>query len=557
MDSRHEDDDERTAQPRAEAGVRAAPSAEVAETLSPPIELSHGRSVRIDAAHPHDSAALRFDQDRSPETQVPDESQQSASPTGWTRPELERAAEPLTPEEMLEQVQQISARLQRQATDLGRREHRLHQQLASLEHQSRATRLYQSEFEEERTACLRSLETREADLLARAADLASAQQEQQAAVQDLARRHQDLEEAQAAWRIHQEVARCELEAERDEVRATIEAEREALLAEVAALRVEAEADRRQAASELQAARESLRLDREHLDGEFRQERVLLENRLRFQQEHLDRTRDELEQQQTEFRREQQSGRVWLEEQQAQVRRLRNQLDERHRLLDEREASLAREQELFIKSRRALESGIASDRDQLEGDREQFERERDMQRADLRRQQDLLAIHAETLDARRNRLDQLRAELEETNRKTLETRVAVEEAYGRLATASGPEVAKARVEEARAVLAEYYRHTRDALIQHRLEIDQAQQRLFHQRQELDSDREGLAAWGVEQEQLVARREQLLEQLRTEVDQREQEARTLRERWLEERSEAEAVIRDLLNQLEARALAVGEA
>jgi hypothetical protein len=540
MDSRQEYDDERTARSRTAAAGRVAPAADSVETLPDSIALPHGRSVRIDPGHPdsgHDADARN----------------EAGSRASLPEPPLANSAlpsEPLSPEEMLEQVQQISTRLQRQASDLSRREQRLHQQLASLDQQTRATRLLQTEFEDERSACLRLLETRESELLSRAADLASAEQQQQIAIQELARGQQDLADAQAAWRIHQQVARTELDAERDEYRAANEAERDRLLAEVDALRQEAESDRRQAATELQAARESLRLDREHLEGEFRQERVLLENRLRFQQEHLDRTREEHEQQQTEFRWEQQTARVWLEEQQAQVRRLRNQMDERHRLLDEREASLAREQDLFLKSRRALESGIASDREQLERDRERFERERDVQRADLRRQQDLLAIHAETLDARRNRLDQLRAELEETNRKTLEMRVAVEEAYGRLANASGPEVAKARVEEARGVLAEYYRHTRDALIQHRLEIDQAQQRLLQQRQELDSDRDGLAAWGVEQERLVARREQLLEQQRTEIEQRELEARALRERWLEERSEAEAVIRDLLNQLESR-------
>ena len=540
MDSRQEYSDEQTARPRTAAASRVAPHADSAETLSESIALSHGRSVRIDSGHASDTEARQSGDEAGSRVSLQESPlANSALPS-----------EPLSPEEMLEQVQQISTRLQQQASDLSRREQRLHQQLASLDQQTRATRLLQTEFEDERSACLRLLETRESELLSRAADLASAEQQQQIAIQELARGNQDLADAQAAWRIHQQVARSELDAEREEYRAANEAERDRLLAEVDALRQEAESDRRQAATELLAARESLRLDREHLEGEFRQERVLLENRLRFQQEHLDRTREEHEQQQTEFRWEQQTARVWLEEQQAQVRRLRNQMDERHRLLDEREASLAREQDLFLKSRRALESGISSDREQLERDRERFERERDVQRADLRRQQDLLSIHAETLDARRNRLDQLRAELEETNRKTLEMRVAVEEAYGRLANASGPEVAKARVEEARGVLAEYYRHTRDALIQHRLEIDQAQQRLLQQRQELDSDRDGLAAWGVEQERLVARREQLLEQQRTEIAQRELEARALRERWLEERSEAEAVIRDLLNQLESR-------
>lgn len=460
----------------------------------------------------------------------------------------------LTSDELLEQATQLAAVLQKQAADLERREKRLHQQLALLDQQDRTTRMFRAEFEEERDAALAEWNQRETEVLARAADLTAEESRVRTSAENVERSRQELEQERDAWRRAEAIFRAELAAEREELLASVEREREGMLAELVPLRESAESDRRAAANELAAGRETLRLEREELEAEFRQDRVLLENRLRFQQEHLDRTRDELERSQVEFRVEQQAARVWLEEQQFQVFGLRRHLDERHDLLAEKSASIEREQDLIVKSRRALEAGLAADRDQLVQDRESFERERDTTRADLRRQLDLLALHAENLETRRHRLDQLRAELEETNRKTLETRVAVEEAFSRLTQQAGPDVARQRVEESRQVLAEYYRFTRDALIQQRLEIDQAQQRLVQQRQQLDADRHALAAWGAEQQEQVTRRERQLDELRGEIDAREQDARTLRERWLSERREAEAVIRQLLEQLETRAAAL---
>lgn len=458
------------------------------------------------------------------------------------------------PHELFEQATQLAGQLRLQAAELERREKRLHQQLALLDQQDRGTRLFRAEFETERDRVLSELNQREAELLAQAAELTSAEQQQRVAGEELERERHRLATEQQDWRRAEAVFRLELAAEREELKAELAREREGLLAELVPLREAAEADRQAAAHELEAARETLRLERDQLEAEYRQERVLLENRLRFQQEHLDRSRAELERAQVEFRVEQQRARVWLEEQQYQIRGLRRHLDERHDLVEEKSASVDREQDLIVKTRRALEAGLAADREQLQQDREAFERERDATRADLRRQQDLVALHAENLETRRNRLDQLRAELEETNRKTLETRVAVEEAYSRLAQQAGPDIAKVRVEEARQVLAEYYRFTRDALIQQRLEIDQAQQRLVQQRQQLDADRNALAEWGAEQQAQVTRREQQLDELRGEIDVREQEARAMRERWLGERREAEAVIRQLLEQLETRAEAL---
>jgi hypothetical protein len=127
---------------------------------------------------------------------------------------------------------------------------------------------------------------------------------------------------------------------------------------------------------------------------------------------------------------------------------------------------------------------------------------------------------------------------------------VEEAYSQLARTAGAEETRLRVDEARSVLSEYYRGTRDSLTRQRQEIDQMQERLLQQRAELQAERDALAAWGLAREQKGLEREAILGAAREELDAREREARALRERWLAERQEAESVIRDLLDQLELR-------
>ena len=145
---------------------------------------------------------------------------------------------------------------------------------------------------------------------------------------------------------------------------------------------------------------------------------------------------------------------------------------------------------------------------------------------------------------------LRAELEETNRQTLELRLAVEEACAQLTQTAGAEATKRRIDEARAILAEYYRHTRESLMQQRQELDQAQARVHQQRDEFRSEREMLVDWVQRQEEQLAGREAELRRERETIEAREATWRAAAERWTNERLEAESAIRDLLRQLDSR-------
>jgi hypothetical protein len=493
------------------------------ESLAPSIEVA-GRTVRLDAAHPtqHELDTL------------PDEPME---------PEV-------APQELLASAEELAELLRRQCADLERREQRLHHNLALMDAERRATRLLRTEFDELVAARESELSRLETQLLERSVGVTGLEAELAREREVLAAEWQSLADERSAIQTEKIAALAEVVDERERMRAELQSERDAQLDELSQRAAELDAEARNIARMRDDATFEVAALREAAESESRQERVLLDSRLRFQQDHLEKSRGELEEAQTEFRWEQQAARTWLEQELLQSRLLRGQLDQRRGVLEAREQSIVREQDLLLRSRRAQEDSLSRERERLTGERAHWEHERDVARADLRRQQDLLALHAENLETRRQRLDSLRAELEETNRKTLETRLAVEEAYSQLSRSAGPEETRMRVDEARAVMAEYYRGTRDSLVRQRQEIEQMQERLMQQRQELQAERESLAAWGLAREQKGIEREAALGAAREELDAREREARGLRERWLAERQEAESVIRDLLDQLEFR-------
>jgi hypothetical protein len=416
---------------------------------------------------------------------------------------------------------QIAAHLRQQYADLDRREQRLHAQLAQVDQERREQRMWTADLEaglEEREFSIARLEA----ALAQRAD----------ACLKLETELKELHEALLR-------ERHSLNLERDQ----LTHDREDQTKELEALKARQH-------HELERLRADLISEHDEAETRLKQERVLVDNRHRFQHDHLERTMREFESVQDEFRREQQLLRTRHEETQAQVLLRSRQLDRQRELLDERQQSIEREREVLLKERRAMEERLSAEADELRNDRAAWESERDSQKADLRRQQDMLALHAENLETRRQRLDRLRAELEETNRQTLELRLAVEESLAQLTQTAGADVTKRRIDEARAILAEYYRHTRESLIQQRQELEQAQMRVHTQRDEFRAERQMLVEWVAAQEEQLAGREQNLRREGEAIDEREAGWRAAAERWTNEKLEAETIIRDLLKQLAER-------
>lgn len=355
-----------------------------------------------------------------------------------------------------------------------------------------------------------------------------------------------------------ERVRSEFIAFRDRERAEIDQAREVQMAAVTRVREElltqqqsqlAELEAAKAAQEadLQNAQEAFARQREQQLTELRQERAVLENRLRFQQEHLAKARQEIESAQNEFRREAQRVRGQMEEGEAILRMRQSQLDRVRSLLEERERSVNREREMLFKSQRAFQQFTEHDREQIALERAEWDRERGSQLADLRRQQDMLALHANNLEGRRERLDSLRAELEETHRTTLEMRMAIEESWAQMTQACGAEVAQQRLDQAQQQLSGHYRGLRDALIEQRRELDEMRQVFQTQRDEVRAEQQTLSEWAASQERSLRARETDLQTQAEQLNVRESAWRSASQRWINEKIEAEAVIRDLLQQL----------
>ncbi len=419
------------------------------------------------------------------------------------------------------ETRQIAAHLKQQYADLDRREQRLNTQLAQIDQERREQRMWSTELEAGLQEREFAISRQEAALAQRADSCLTLETELKNLHETLLRERHTLN-----------LERDQLTQDRDDHTRAFEA-----------LQVRQQQD-------LERLRADLIAEHEQAESEIKQQRILLDNRQRFQQEHLQRLMQDFEKTQDEFRREQQLMRTRQEATQAQLVLRSRQLDRQRDLLDERQRSIEREREVLLKERRAIEGRLATETELLHRDRSAWESERDSQKADLRRQQDMLALHAENLETRRQRLDRLRAELEETNRQTLELRLAVEESAAQLTQTAGAEATKRRIDESRAILAEYYRHTRESLMQQRQELEQSQLRVQQQRDELRAERQLLVEWVAGQEERFAGRADALRHDREAAEQREATWRAAAERWTHEKLEAETAIRDLIQQLGQR-------
>lgn len=282
-------------------------------------------------------------------------------------------------------------------------------------------------------------------------------------------------------------------------------------------------------------------------NELQSERAVLESRIRFQQEHLEKLREDLERAQNEHRHRRQVECQHLEDSaQIQWRRMR-QIDLYRASIEEREKSLDRERDVLSKSRRALSSTTDLDRIGLHAEREAWDSERQIQLAELRRQQELMTSLSENLESRRIRLDRLRAELEDTHRTTLEMRLAVEETWVDLTQSIGQEESRQRVEQVRNALVGYYRQLHEGLVEQRREHLEAQTKFERLRTEFLDERQKLMDWIAARDSELQVAEERLKIASSDSSTRDAAWQAARDRWLMEKAEAEQVIRKLLGEL----------
>lgn len=419
----------------------------------------------------------------------------------------------------LSQARQIAEYLHERYSDLHRREQRLNSQLADLDQERRSLRMWVSECEaaiQERDA---EVQQRDAACVAREATCLELEHELQARKAALLEQEHDLQHIQARWREEWEQERQGLKRELD-----------------------------QQWLQLQNDQAHFQLVKEGQLADIQQERSLLMNRIRFQEDHLQKLRREFETAQAAFHAERQRTQSEFNTTATQQALRQTQLNRYRELLAEREESLARQHTLIGKSRRAEMEGLNQDRQRLEADQRDWQMVRDRQQQELERKSKVLQLNAENLEARQSRLEQLRLEVEETNRKTIEMRLAVEEACAQLAQAVGPDLARQRIEASQQALSDHYRHAHETLVRHRQELEQFHRSLLQQRDEFRSEEQTLSEWIAKRDEELQVREWEFREAQAAVLEREQNWRKTRENWLREKLEAEAVIRDLLQRLE---------
>ncbi len=279
----------------------------------------------------------------------------------------------------------------------------------------------------------------------------------------------------------------------------------------------------------------------------------LQRRYRFQFEHLTRAKEDLEAELREFRREQQLFRSerlrFLEQHRLRFR----QVEHVRQLLDEREQSLTRETRIIERSRTAALSDIQRQQRRSEEEREAILRDIESRQRRMRQQEGSLAELAARLEERSQRLNRLRSELDQTQSEILEQRLVIEEARTNLVRDSvSPDIARARLEQARNDVASFFERLRLQVNADRDKVETAAADVAERQQQFRRDRAELEQWFAEREaELSARnRESIIDEQQATIAALQVEVEELRNRWQKERVEAERTIRNLLEQLTAK-------
>ncbi len=279
----------------------------------------------------------------------------------------------------------------------------------------------------------------------------------------------------------------------------------------------------------------------------------LQRRYRFQFEHLTRAKEDLEVELREFRREQQMFRSerlrFLEQHRLRFR----QLEQVRQLLTDREASIGRESRIVERSRSAALSDIERQQRRSEEERDAIVRDIESRQRRVRQQELAMADLAARLEDRSQRLNRLRAELDQTQSEILEQRLVIEESRTQLLRDSiSPDVARARLEQARGDVQAFFDRLRMQINADRDKVEEAANEVAERQQQFRRDRAELEQWfATREEELSARTaDSVVDDQRESIAALQSQISTLQTRWQRERLEAEHAIRDLLEQLTSR-------
>lgn len=451
-------------------------------------------------------------------------------------------------EHALQHAGRILEHLRTQLTELDRREQNLNSQLSSMDQERRSLRLWSSQFTED-------AERREQELRAREIKLAERESANDAYAAEVESREKSLSaewESVAAARaaMKSELAQ-EIETERKELS---EGQRRLDIDSRELLRREREFEHAQALQlenqrrEIEAHRTERLTEVDRREADVSRREIDVEKRARFHEDHLDRVRRDLADQRRDLERERQRQRVWIEQVEESIR-LRLAHVRRYRdLVAQREQSVEHERELHLQSKQGSENEIHSMRHLLQEQWLAFDQEKQAHLAELERRNTSLTQRQEALEIKAQTIEQLRCEVDLANQDLLEQRVIVTQVRAELDRTLGSEETDLQIQEMQFRLHEQWRQVRESLVEQRDEIETARQSLQRLRDEFRSERELLTNWVGQREFQLRAVEDSLTRERSLAQETENRWSATRERWREEKMEAENVIRGLLLQLE---------
>ncbi|MEZ6058396.1 MAG: hypothetical protein R3C01_16975 [Planctomycetaceae bacterium] len=437
-------------------------------------------------------------------------------------PSVSSARTPRLDIDSLAQAGRILEHLRTQLAELDRREQNLNSQLTTLDQEQRSFRLKVREFEEQvgdRIDAIRKSESRIQER-ERLCDERTVEIDQ--AEQELSRGKEALAAERASFKA--------------QLAAEIADERELIATRTAQLEEDREAHDR--------AAEELRIEIE----EAAQERIDLEKRSRFHQEHLDRVREQLREAQTELERDRQRQHIWKERVEESLRLRIAHIRQFRDLLEQRENLLSSREEAWQELRRQAEVEHEQRQEQLDQATAEFDAEQTRLRRDLRRQQETLHSQVQQIEQRSRKLDEAELYVTQSRQQALEDRLAVETVMQSLVSSEGAEEAARRMEQARRALLDFHEQLRISSHRLRNEIDESREQLQVRRTSFRVEREAFAEWVRERQEDLDRRQSTLQSQIAALHQREQTWQGLRNRWRDEKRAAEQVIRGLVEQLE---------
>ncbi len=349
--------------------------------------------------------------------------------------------------------------------------------------------------------------------------------------QDLSSELTQLNREKREWRESLEHQQAELQHQAEEVQQQREAFGEQL-----------EAEQKRGQEELDKRRQILITEQSNL-----------QRRYRFQFEHLGRAREDLELEIRELRREQQLFRTERQQFSEQHRLRFHQLESIRQKLHEAESSLLRETRIVERTRTAALADLQRVQVRSQEERDAATRDIESRQRKLRQQESALAEMSHRLDERAQRLGRLRAELDRTQAEIQEQRLAIDEARAALARdPGGPEIARARLEQARGDVQSFFNRLKNQLNSERDKLELSAAEIAERQLQFRRDRAELEQWFAEREAsvLVAGANSEVPALQETIHALQQQIVRVEERWKSERRDAERTIRELLDQLALR-------